>query len=147
VTVAKSLAGGFPLSGVIGRAAVMDAVEPGGLGGTYGGSPIGCAAALAVLDVIRDERLVERAQGIGRTIRARLEPRGLKLRGLGAMLAFDLADAPAAKALAARALDEGVIVLTCGTHGQTVRLLPPLTIPDEVLEEGLAALVRATQPG
>jgi len=158
VTVAKSLAGGFPLSGVIGRAAVMDAVEPGGLGGTYGGSPIGCAAALAVLDVIEQEHLLSRAEEIGRTIRAHLEALAqagvgapiANLRGLGAMLAFDVVksreggepDGATAKRIAAQALDSGLIVLTCGTYGETVRLLTPLTISDAVLKEGLEILVR-----
>lgn len=84
VTLAKSLAGGFPLSAVLGRAAVMDAVEPGGLGGTYGGSPIGCAAALAVLDVMEEENLLARAQAIGVRIRGRLE--ALATRGCGASI-------------------------------------------------------------
>ncbi len=159
VTIAKSLAGGFPLSGVIGRAAVMDAVQPGGLGGTYGGSPIGCAAALAVLDVLAEENLLARAETIGRTIRARIEAVAQEnggapienLRGLGAMLAFDIVkpdasrtpDGVGAKLVAARALDKGLIVLTCGTYGETIRLLVPLTISDAVLNEGLDILVDA----
>lgn len=156
VTIAKSLAGGFPLSGVIGRAAVMDAVEPGGLGGTYGGSPIGCAAALAVLDVIRDEKLIERADHLGKLIRSHIEPRlaasdGAPLanfRGLGAMLAFDVMkargssepDGARAKRVAALALEAGLIVLTCGTFGETVRILVPLTIDDADLKRGLQIL-------
>jgi 4-aminobutyrate aminotransferase/(S)-3-amino-2-methylpropionate transaminase len=167
VTVAKSLAGGFPLSGVIGRAALMDAVEPGGLGGTYGGSPIGCAAALAVLDVFREEGLLARAQAIGRTVRRAIgelldRDRSIplaNLRGLGAMLAFDAVksrddpqpDGAAAKRIAAEALGRGLIVLTCGGHGQTVRLLMPLTIPEAVLQEGLqilaASIEQATRHG
>jgi 4-aminobutyrate aminotransferase/(S)-3-amino-2-methylpropionate transaminase len=150
ITVAKALAGGFPLSGVIGKARIMDAVEPGGLGGTYGGSPIGCAAALAVLTVIREERLLERAVDIGRRVRAVLEPLQAdpaipicNLRGLGAMLAFDLPDAAAAKALVARALKRGLLLLTCGGHGETVRLLIPLTIPDAELTYGLEILSEA----
>jgi 4-aminobutyrate aminotransferase / (S)-3-amino-2-methylpropionate transaminase / 5-aminovalerate transaminase len=150
ITVAKSLAGGFPLSGVIGKARIMDAVEPGGLGGTYGGSPLGCAAALAVLTVIREERLLERAVAIGRRVRAVVEPLQAdpaipicNLRGLGAMLAFDLPDAAAAKALVARALQRGLLLLTCGGHGETVRLLMPLTIPDAELTQGLEILAEA----
>lgn len=159
VTIAKSLAGGFPLSGVIGRAAIMDSVEPGGLGGTYGGSPIGCAAALAVLDVIKEERLLARADEIGQTIRSRISSliqsgEGMaiaNLRGLGAMLAFDVVksrgsdepDGAGAKRIAARALEGGLIVLTCGTYGETVRLLTPLTIADSVLKEGLDILSSA----
>jgi len=159
LTVAKSLAGGFPLSGVIGRAAVMDAVEPGGLGGTYGGSPIGCAAALAVLDVIEQEKLLARADDIGKIIRSCIEPliRGnegtpiANLRGLGAMLAFDAvktrggteADGPAAKRIAVQALEGGLIVLTCGTYGETLRILVPLTVADSDLKEGLSILASA----
>jgi len=161
VTVAKSLAGGFPLSGVIGRAAIMDAVEPGGLGGTYGGSPIGCAAALAVLDVIEAEKLLARANEIGKTIRAHIEPlvgSGVgtpiaNLRGLGAMLAFDAvkshggaeADGPAAKRIAVQALERGLIVLTCGTYGETIRILVPLTIAMSDLQEGLSILASSVK--
>jgi 4-aminobutyrate aminotransferase / (S)-3-amino-2-methylpropionate transaminase / 5-aminovalerate transaminase len=156
VTVAKSLAGGFPLSGVIGREAIMNAVEPGGLGGTYAGSPLGCAAALAVLDVICEEKLLDRAAAIGRRIRAAIEPLLFaaqrvpvaNLRGLGAMMAFDVVksragaqpDGAGAKRLVAAALRKGLIVLTCGAHGETVRILVPLTIPDVDLEAGLAIL-------
>lgn len=161
VTVAKSLAGGFPLSGVIGRAAIVDAVEPGGLGGTYGGSPIGCAAALAVLDVIREETLLARANGIGAVIRARIGELMrartgtpiANLRGLGAMLAFDVVkahggvepDGLEAKRIAARALEQGLIVLTCGTFGETLRILVPLTIPDRELRDGLEILCKAIE--
>lgn len=156
VTVAKALAGGFPLSGVIGRAAIMDAVEPGGLGGTYGGSPLGCAAALAVLDVIAGERLLERAGAIGRRIRATLEPltraaSGVpiaNLRGLGAMIGFDVMktrgggepDGAAAKQVLAAALARGLLCLGCGTQGETIRILAPLTIADAELDAGLAIL-------
>ena len=163
VTVAKSLAGGFPLSGVIGRTAIMDAVEPGGLGGTYGGSPIGCAAALAVLDVIKDETLLARANDIGASIRARVSElmrtgEGTpiaNLRGLGAMLAFDVVkthagaepDGPAAKRVAARALERGLIVLTCGTFGETLRILVPLTIAEGDLRAGLDILCETIEQG
>jgi 4-aminobutyrate aminotransferase / (S)-3-amino-2-methylpropionate transaminase / 5-aminovalerate transaminase len=155
ITVAKSLAGGFPLAGVIGKARIMDAVEPGGLGGTFGGSPLGCAAALAVLSVIREEQLLERATAIGQRVRAVLEPLQMQgtvpicnLRGLGAMLAFDVVqargsptpDGPAARRLVARALQRGVLLLTCGGHGETVRLLMPLTIADAQLSVGLEIL-------
>jgi len=155
VTVAKSLAGGFPLAGVIGKARIMDAVEPGGLGGTYGGSPIGCAAALAVLSVIKEEKLLERAADIGRRVRAVLEPLQAagaapicNLRGLGAMLAFDvmqargsqMPDGPGAKRLTNRALQRGLLLLTCGGHGETVRLLMALTIPEAELQAGLEIL-------
>ncbi|NQE62800.1 4-aminobutyrate--2-oxoglutarate transaminase [Caulobacter sp. RHG1] len=154
ITVAKSLAGGFPLSGVIGRAALMDFVEPGGLGGTYGGAPIACAAALAVLDVLEDEALCARADTIGVRLRERIAgfegrndlvpTRGL--RGPGAMIAFDVLtadgrpDGASAKAVAGRALERGLILLTCGVSGETVRILAPLTIPFEQLDEGLDIL-------
>lgn len=157
ITVAKSLAGGFPLSGVIGRAALMDAIEPGGLGGTYGGSPISCAAAHAVLDIIDDEGLIERADAIGARIRAGVTDysgdselvRVCGLRGLGAMIAFDIVDADGApdgaeaKRVCARALAEGLIILNCGQHGQAIRFLTPLTASDAVIDEGLDALGRA----
>lgn len=157
VTVAKSLAGGFPLSGVIGRSNLMDAVEPGGLGGTYGGSPIGCVAALAVLDVLEAENLLEKAIRIGQSIRARIEPiidnshdhPIANLRGLGAMLAFDAVktdgspDGDAAKRIVARALKRGLLVLTCGSYGETIRILTPLTISNEDLAQGLDILIEA----
>ncbi|EQB32190.1 4-aminobutyrate--2-oxoglutarate transaminase [Sphingobium ummariense] len=155
VCVAKSMGGGFPLSGVIGRADVMDAVDPGGLGGTYGGSPVACAAALAVLDVINDEKLLERASSMGATIRARVEAAARRngsvgiahLRGHGAMIGFDIvdpftgtADGDGARAVCARALEAGLILLSCGPQGETIRILVPLTASDGVLEEGLSAL-------
>lgn len=159
VTLAKSLAGGFPLSAVMGRAAIMDAVSPGGLGGTYGGSPIGCAAALAVLDVIEEEKLLARADTIGARLRSRINQIAHRseavpiasLRGLGAMIGFDIVSSAerrepngtGAKEVAARALQGGLILLTCGTHGETVRILVPLTVPDAILEEGLDILERA----
>ena len=156
VTVAKSLAGGFPLSAVVGRARIMDAVEPGGLGGTFAGSPIACAAALAVLDVIRDERLMERATAMGDRIRCRLQSFATRhdirpiafVRGVGAMLAFDVVqsrtgtapDAVGARAVASGALESGLVVLTCGVFGETIRLLPPLTASDDLIDEGLDIL-------
>ena len=156
ITMAKSLAGGFPLSGVVGRAALMDLVEPGGLGGTYGGSPIGCAAALAVLDVIEQERLCERANTLGTRAKARLEELRRRndmapiddIRGLGSMIAFDLVserggstpDGAAAKRVTARALERGLILLSCGVSGETIRLLYPLTIEDDLFEAGLSRL-------
>lgn len=160
LTVAKSLAGGFPLSGVIGRAEVMDAVETGGLGGTYGGSPVACAAALAVLDVIAEEGLCARADAIGARFRDRIA--GWKgrnnmvpsagLRGHGAMIAFDILDANGnpdgaeAKRVCARALDAGLVLLSCGQHGQAIRILVPLTASDALLDEGLALLEQALTP-
>jgi 4-aminobutyrate aminotransferase/(S)-3-amino-2-methylpropionate transaminase len=159
MTVAKSLAGGFPLSGVIGRADVMDAAEPGGLGGTYAGNPIACAAALAVLDVIAEERLVDRANTIGDKIKARLESVARRndtvpisaIRGPGAMVAFDIVsasdrfrpDTEATKRVTQAALNSGLVLLSCGVYANTIRVLNPLTIQDTVLDEGLDLLESA----
>lgn len=159
ITVAKSLAGGFPLSGVIGRAELMDAVDPGGLGGTYAGSPVACAAALAVLDVIEDEGLIERANVLGSQVtgqlqafaaRADLRPIG-HVRALGSMIAFDLlaarggdeVDPAAAQAVLKRAHALGLILLGCGAQGEAIRILFPLTIGEAELDEGMALLERA----
>ena len=156
MTIAKSLAGGFPLSGVIGKAEIMDSPEPGGLGGTYGGTPLGCAAALAVLDVIEEEQLCARSNKLGARMLEKLQefkenpasaPIG-DIRGLGAMVAFELVkergghtpDADRAKALMAKALEQGLILLSCGIYGNCIRLLAPLTIPEAQLEEGLEIL-------
>jgi 4-aminobutyrate aminotransferase/(S)-3-amino-2-methylpropionate transaminase len=159
ITVAKSLAGGFPLSGVIGRAAVMDAAEPGGLGGTYSGSPIACAAALAVLDVIEEEKLIDRANHIGEKMKSRLEAISRRnntvpiaeIRGPGAMVAFDVVktrgtdepDADMTKKVITKARENGLILLSCGVYGNAIRLLVPLTASDELLEEGLDVLEQA----
>lgn len=156
MTIAKSLGGGFPLAGVIGKTEIMDAPAPGGLGGTYGGNPVSCAAALAVLDIIEDELLNERSAEMGEKIISRIktiaergdvQPIG-DIRGLGAMVAFELVtehggnipDADAAKALCARALENGLILLSCGVYGNTIRILVPLTVSDEILAEGLDIL-------
>lgn len=161
ITVAKSLAGGFPLSGVIGRADLMDSVEPGGLGGTYGGSPIGCAAALAVLDIIEEEQLLARADAIGERLRARISAFAQRndlvpianLRGPGAMIAFDIVDGDGrpdgaeAKQVCSRALAAGLVVLSCGQAGQAIRILVPLTASDAVIDEGLGALEQALATG
>jgi len=149
--VAKSLAGGFPLSGVIGKAAIMDSVPPGGLGGTYGGSALGCAAGLAVLDVIENEGLCEKSQAIGRKINdwaSKLQA-GTNaigdIRTMGAMCAIELVkdgdanrpDPELTRQIAADALTEGVLLLTCGVRGNVIRFLPPLTIEPELLDEAL----------
>ncbi len=156
IPVAKALGGGFPISGLIGKADIMDAPEPGGLGGTYAGSPVACAAALAVLDVIRDEDLCARADRIGARMVQRLEairrsnaarPIG-DVRGLGAMVAFELVKergghdpAPEAiKPVIDGALEKGLLLLSCGYYGNTIRLLAPLTIQDDHLDEGLDML-------
>ena len=158
VAVAKSLAGGFPLSGVIGRASLMDLVEPGGLGGTYGGSPIGCAAALAVLEIIEDEQLLARSATIGARVRTRIEEWRARNdlesisepRGLGGMIGFDIIDpaseAPrvnGAKLICSRALEAGLVLLSCGAIGETVRILVPLTASDDIVDEGLDAIETA----
>lgn len=157
VCIAKSLAGGFPLAALTGRAAIMDALDPGGLGGTYGGSPIGCAAALAVIEVIEEERLLDRALAVGARLRARIEglaAAGLgvaNLRGLGAMIGFDAVNAAGetcgvtAKAICAAALERGLILLSCGTKGETIRILVPLTASDAVIDEGLDIVAAALE--
>jgi 4-aminobutyrate aminotransferase / (S)-3-amino-2-methylpropionate transaminase / 5-aminovalerate transaminase len=164
ITIAKSVAGGVPLSAVIGKAHIMDAPAPGGLGGTFAGSPLACAAGLAVLEVIREEKLIERAQLIGTWMLARLKelqarfPCVGEVRGLGAMVAMEFvrnrrADAPDAeltKALVQAAGRRGLILLSCGIYSNVVRFLAPLTIPQSQLEEGFAlleaALREVTQP-
>ncbi len=151
VTCAKSLAAGLPLSAVSGRAAIMDAPAPGGLGGTFGGNPLAVAAAHAVLDVIEEEKLVNRAVELGDRLRALLErlrarePRIAEVRGPGAMIAIELMqggepDPALAAAIQARALAAGLALLTCGVHGNVVRFLFPLTIQEPVFAEALAIL-------
>jgi 4-aminobutyrate aminotransferase/(S)-3-amino-2-methylpropionate transaminase len=154
ITTAKSLAGGFPIAGVVGRADVMDEPAPGGLGGTYAGSPIGCAAALAVLKVFEQEKLLERSKAVGARLIAGLkriaadEPAIGDVRGLGAMVAIELFKGgdltiPAAdltKRVVAEAARRGLILLSCGTHGNVIRVLVPLTASDALLDEGLQIL-------
>lgn len=150
LTVAKSLGGGAPISAIVARADILDRVEPGGLGGTYGGSPLACAAALAVLDVMQDEGLLARAEELGQRLRRRVEamrtPALGKVRGLGAMLAFDVKnagggpDAVALKQVLARALERGLLLLSCGVSGESIRFLAPLTTPFGILDEGLDVL-------
>jgi 4-aminobutyrate aminotransferase len=151
MTVAKSLAGGFPLSGVIGRADVMDGPAPGGLGGTYSGNPVACAAGLAVLEVIEEEGLLERSTEIGRMAVDRLTalkqrndvPRIGDIRNLGGMIAFEILDkdgnpdADTTRKLTQTALANGLILLSCGVYGNTIRILVPLTASDEIIGEGL----------
>jgi 4-aminobutyrate aminotransferase/(S)-3-amino-2-methylpropionate transaminase len=150
ITIAKSVAGGLPLSAVTGKAAIMDAPGPGGLGGTFAGSPLACAAGLAVLEVMREEQLLKRAQEIGRFMSSRLKglqvrfPCVGEVRNLGAMVALELvknmrADAPDAeltKALVQAAGRRGLIILSCGVYSNVIRFLAPLTIPDALLKEG-----------
>ena len=154
ITVAKSLAAGFPLSGVVGKAEVMDAPDPGGLGGTYGGNPVACAAGLAVMDIMRDEKLAERAARIGSVVEERMQSWAADhemigdVRVVGAMAGMELvrdratkepADKETAKILGT-AREKGLIILRCGVHHNVIRTLMPLTIPDEQLEEGLDML-------
>ena len=159
ITMAKSLGGGMPISGVVGRADVMDAPAAGGLGGTYAGNPLAVAAAHAVLDVIAEEKLCERAVQLGDKLRAHLEglrakvPGIADVRGLGSMVALELndpstgkPDADAVKRVQARAMERGLILLSCGVYGNVLRFLYPLTIPDaqfaralDILSEALAA--------
>ncbi len=154
MTMAKSLAGGLPLAAVVGKASIMDAPTPGGLGGTYAGSPLACAAALAVLDVMHDEDLVERANCIGALVTNRLTTLQSSLpiigdvRGLGAMVAMELVkdpvtrepDAELTKALVQQAAENGLVLLSCGVYSNVIRFLMPLTASDEIVAEGLAIL-------
>ncbi len=153
VTLAKGLAGGMPLAAIVGRADVMDAANPGGLGGTYAGNPVACAAAHAVLDVIEDEKLCDRSNAIGKIIIGRLgqlkERSNLNcigdIRGLGAMCALELVrnaasgepDAALTSALLKTASDRGLILLSCGTYSNVIRFLVPLTASDALVEEGM----------
>ncbi|MHA3055342.1 4-aminobutyrate--2-oxoglutarate transaminase [Acinetobacter sp. ANC 4633] len=147
ITMAKSLGGGFPISGVVGRAEVMDAPNPGGLGGTYAGSPIAVAAAHAVIDVIEGENLCERANELGAELVTTLE--SIKqatgnvvthIRALGSMVAVELETAEQAKTVQQHAMDNGLLILTCGKYGNVIRFLYPLTIPVEQFRQGLDIL-------
>lgn len=152
ITMAKSLGGGFPISGVVGRADVMDGPAAGGLGGTYAGNPLAVAAAHAVLDVIAEEKLCDRANVLGEKLRNHLEglcakvPGIADVRGLGSMVALELndangrPDADAVKRVQARALEQGLILLSCGVYGNVLRFLYPLTIPDAQFDRALAIL-------
>jgi 4-aminobutyrate aminotransferase / (S)-3-amino-2-methylpropionate transaminase / 5-aminovalerate transaminase len=154
ITMAKSMAGGFPISAVVGRAEVMDAAAPGGLGGTYAGSPIACAAALAVLDVFEKENLLLRSRDVGERLTAGLKAMAKStpcigdVRGLGAMVAIELfkngdvkqPDADLDKRITLEATARGLILLTCGTYGNVIRILVPLTASDALLDEGLAIM-------
>ncbi|MFN4236466.1 MULTISPECIES: 4-aminobutyrate--2-oxoglutarate transaminase [Vogesella] len=156
LTMAKSMAGGFPISAVVGRAQVMDAPAPGGLGGTYAGSPLALAAAKAVISAIQEEKLLERANKLGAQLKETLNglkaeiPQIADVRGPGAMIAVEFnkagshdADADFAKKVQTKALESGLILLICGVYGNVVRFLFPLTIEDEVFEEALQKLVAA----
>ncbi|HEY4352581.1 MAG TPA: 4-aminobutyrate--2-oxoglutarate transaminase [Paraburkholderia sp.] len=153
MTIAKSLAGGMPLSGVVGRADIMDAAAPGGLGGTYAGNPLAVAAALAVLDVIDEEQLCARANALGERLKARLGdlqrsvPQIADVRGPGAMVAVEFCrpgthepDAECTRRVQARALERGLLLLVCGVYSNVIRFLFPLTIQDAVFDEALGIL-------
>ncbi|MFP5511765.1 MAG: 4-aminobutyrate--2-oxoglutarate transaminase [Alphaproteobacteria bacterium] len=161
VTMAKSLAGGFPLSALTGKAALMDAPIPGGLGGTYAGSPLATTAALAVINVIEEEKLIERAQDLGERIAGRFRAMAQRnslsvigdVRNLGAMVAMELVTdretkEPAAdltKALVAKAAEKGLILLSCGTYANVIRVLVPLTASDALVDEGLDIIERSLE--
>lgn len=154
ITMAKSLANGMPISAVVGRAEVMDASGPNSLGGTYSGNPLSCAAALAVIDVIREEGILEKGQALGEKLAKRFSdwqdrfPNVGNARNLGPMAAFEMVTDKAShtpapelsSALLAKAKAKGLILLGCGMFGNSIRTLMPITIQDEVLEEGLAII-------
>ena len=159
MTVAKAMAGGFPLSGVVGKRAIMDIPAPGNLGGTYAGNPVACAAALATIKVIEDDKLCKRSDEVGKRMLERISafrqrndmPAIGDVRGVGAMVAFELVkqrgghdpDAQMTAALVAKALQNGLILLACGFWANSIRLLAPLTIPMDQLDEGLDILERS----
>jgi 4-aminobutyrate aminotransferase/(S)-3-amino-2-methylpropionate transaminase len=159
IAVAKSLAGGFPLAGVIGRAEIMDAVPPGGLGGTYGGNPVACAAALAAVQAIEEEGLLERSRDLGNRMVARLKeiaasnwlPFVSEVRGLGAMVSFELVQDRATGApnpeltvaLTRKAAENGLVLLSCGLYGNVVRIMVPLTASDAIVDEGMDIIERS----
>ena len=154
MTMAKGIAGGFPIAAVVGKSEVMDAPLPGGLGGTYGGSPVACAAALAVLDVIEEENLVQRANEIGAVFNDKLSALKqqhadliLDVRNTGCMIALELIEngdpekpnTALTQAIIANAAKHGLVLLACGFYGNVIRFLPALTATDDIIEEGLTA--------
>jgi len=151
----KSIGGGLPLAGVTGRAELMDAVPAGGLGGTFGGNPLSCAAAVAVLEALQEPQFLQRAVRLGKVLRARLDdlasrhPAIGEVRGLGPMLALELEQRTPdlAKATVDAAFERGLLLLSCGLYGNVIRRLPPLTIADEELDEGLDLLDQALAAG
>ncbi|MGE1563964.1 4-aminobutyrate transaminase [Pantoea septica] len=158
MTMAKSLAGGMPLSGVVGKAEIMDAPAPGGLGGTYAGNPMAVASAHAVLDIIEDEQLCQRADALGERLRVVLRDcqawcaELAEVRGLGSMVAAEFCDArtgepsaAAAQKVQKLALEQGLLLLTCGQYGNVIRFLYPLTIPDAQFETALRIIESATK--
>ena len=157
VTMAKGLGGGYPIAAVAGKAEIMDHPQPGGLGGTYAGSPLGCTAGVAVLEAIQEEQLCQRAEAIGERMVQHLQAIQAKhpalvgdIRHLGAMIALELVEnsdinqpnAALTKAICAAAAEQGLLLLSCGTRGNVIRFLPPLTIEMAILDEGAAILSR-----
>jgi 4-aminobutyrate aminotransferase/(S)-3-amino-2-methylpropionate transaminase len=153
ITVAKSLAAGMPVAAVVGRQEIMDAVHPWGLGGTFGGNPVACAAALAVLEVFEEENLLAKAQVMGKELKDRFEKwrKQFKvigeIRGIGAMLGLALVKGPnrepagdAAKKLQAFCLERGLLILTCGSYSNVIRVLAPFVITDDQLKKGLSIM-------
>ncbi len=159
ITTAKSLAAGMPLSAVIGKAEIMDSAEPGGLGGTYAGNPVACAAAIAVMDLIEEEDILSRSAQMGENIQKKLKdmrnssPYIGEIRGLGGMVAFELIEngdpsqpsADLAKKLTTKALENGLILLSCGVYGNVIRILVPLTAEDSIVEEGLSIIQKSLE--
>ena len=152
--MAKGIAGGFPIAAVVGKSDIMDSPLPGGLGGTYGGSPVACAAALAVLDIIKEEQLIQRANEIGAlfneglsALKAKHPNLILEIRNSGSMIAMELiqhgdAEQPntaLTQLIIANAAKYGLILLACGFYGNVIRFLPPLTASNDIIEEGLAS--------
>ena len=144
ILFAKGVASGLPLAGMVAPATLIDQWPNGAHGSTFGGNPVSCAAAVATIAVLRDERLCERAVRLGERTQAHLRSLGasaiVEIRGVGAMIGVELRDKAAAESVQQRCLDEGVIVLTCGPSGNVLRLIPPLTMTDEELDQGLAVL-------
>ena len=153
ITVAKSLAAGMPLAAVVGKTEIMDSVHPWGLGGTYGGNPVACAAALAVLEVFETDQMLEKSIALGQKLRIRFEQLQKKfnmineIRGLGAMLGFELVKGPnkepattEAKQLVDFCNDNGLVILACGSYGNIIRILAPFVITDDQLEKGLSIM-------
>ncbi|TGM78287.1 4-aminobutyrate--2-oxoglutarate transaminase [Leptospira mtsangambouensis] len=157
ITTAKSLAAGMPLSAVIGKTSIMDAVEPGGLGGTYAGNPVACAAGIAVMDLIEEEGILEKSVKLGKLLVSELNeikktyPHIGEIRGLGAMVAFELVEngdankpsADLAKKLTAKALEHGLVLLSCGVYGNVIRILVPITAEESIVKEGLSIITKS----
>jgi len=156
ITTAKGIGGGMPLAGITGRAEILDSVHTGGMGGTYGGNPVACAAALAAIDFMQKTDLPKRAEKIGEIMRTRLDEIASKypmvgdVRGRGAMMAIEIvkpgtteADVDATQAIIKNCHSEGVLVLTAGTYGNVVRFLPPLVMPEDLLDEALNVIEKA----